>query len=351
MGTLSQNWVILSIILLLALSTYSDASTKTKSTVKSAVFYSPKVDLSPGISSNKYYYDVKFPRGHIALKNFNGEAVDEDGNSVPLYEAYLHHWVVVRYHKPINSTSTDDNVIVRNAGVCQGDVLPQYFGLGAETRKTETHIPDPFGIEIGNPAEIPAGYEEKWLINLHVIDTRDVEDRWGCTECRCDLYNVTTDANGQPLSLGYKGGLQCCIDDAQCRLKEGYKGYNRTVYLKYTVKWVDWDDSIISVKIYIPGMTDTVKKSNGLNGLNVTHNCMIEYDIESCNTTRKHGTGCVNVTKTSFPLKKRGYVIYGVAHQHAWGLGSTLLWKEWEVICISLPKYGNGSKQEMRKAT
>ncbi|KAI4297310.1 hypothetical protein L6164_037204 [Bauhinia variegata] len=103
--------------------TYSDASTRTKSTVKSAVFYSPKVDLSPGISSNKYYYDVKFPRGHIALKNFNGEVVDEDGNSVPLYEAYLHHWVVVRYHQPINSTSTDDNVIVRNAGVCQGDVL------------------------------------------------------------------------------------------------------------------------------------------------------------------------------------------------------------------------------------
>ncbi|KAI4297333.1 hypothetical protein L6164_037227 [Bauhinia variegata] len=172
MGNPSQNWVILSIILFLAFSTYTDASAKTKSKSKSAVLYSPKVELSPGITSNKFYYDVKFLKGHIALKNFNGEVVDEEGNSVPLYEAYLHHWALGKYRQTINSTSTDDIVLVRNAGVCQGDVLPQYFGLGAETRKTETCIPDPFGIEVGNATEIPAGYEEKWEINLHAIDIR-----------------------------------------------------------------------------------------------------------------------------------------------------------------------------------
>ncbi|KAI4297304.1 hypothetical protein L6164_037198 [Bauhinia variegata] len=208
MGNLGQKWVISLVTLLLALCTpYSDAYTKTASKVKSAVFYSPKVELSPGISSNKFYYDVKFPEGHVALKSFNGEVVDEEGNSVPLYEVYLHHWLVARYHKPINSTSTEDIVLVKNAGVCQGNTLPQYFGIGSETRKTATYIPDPFGVEIGNPVEIPPGYEEKWMINLHAIDTRGVEDRWGwgCTECRCNLYNVTTNVDGQPLPPSYKG--------------------------------------------------------------------------------------------------------------------------------------------------
>ncbi|KAI4297324.1 hypothetical protein L6164_037218 [Bauhinia variegata] len=248
------------------------------------------VELSPGISSNKFYYDVKFPKGHIALKNFNGEVIDEEGNSVPLYEAYLHHWVLAKYHQPINSTSIDDIVPVRNAGICQGNVLPQYFGLGTETRKTNTYIPDPFGIEIGNPIEIPVGYKEKWAINLHVIDTSGVEDRWGCIECRCDLYNVTRNANSQPLPPGYQGGLQCCIDNAQCRLKEGYMGYNRIVYFKYTIEWIDLlDNFIIPLRIYISDVTDIVKISNNPNGLHVTHNCLDGRVI--CTSLPKYGKG------------------------------------------------------------
>ncbi|KAI4297332.1 hypothetical protein L6164_037226 [Bauhinia variegata] len=171
------------------------------------------VELSTGTSSNKFYYDVKFPNGHIALKNFNGEIVNEEGNSVPLYEAYLHHWVLAKYHQPINSTSIDDIVPVRNAGVCQGNVLLQYFGLGAETRKTDKYIPDPFGIEIGNPKEILVGYEEKWAINLHVIDTRGVEDRWGCIECRMGglfvphYQNMGKEAGNEE---GYIVGMTAC---------------------------------------------------------------------------------------------------------------------------------------------
>ncbi|KAI4297313.1 hypothetical protein L6164_037207 [Bauhinia variegata] len=252
----------------------------------------------------------------ILPSSFNGELVDEKGKSVPLYETYLHHWVVVKYYQPKNSTDTEDIVIARNAGVCQENALAQYFGLGSETRQTATHIPDPFGIEIGNPAEIPAGNEEKWMINLHAIDTRGVEDRMGCTECRCDLYNVTKDAYGQPLTEGYKGGLHCCYDNTQCKLKEGYKGPNRTLYLRYTVEWVDWDNSIVPV----------------------------EYDVEPCNTTQKHDSRCIDVKKTSFPMKIGGNVIYGVAHQHASGLGSTLYGQDGRVICTSLPKYGKGKE-------
>ncbi|KAI4297322.1 hypothetical protein L6164_037216 [Bauhinia variegata] len=202
MGNLGQNWVISLVTLLLALCTpYSDAYTETASKVKSVVFYSPKVELTPGISSNKFYYDVKFPKGHVAIKSFNGEVVDDEGNSVPLYEVYLHHWLVARNHQHINSTSIDDIVLVKNAGI-----------------------------------------------------------------------------------------------------------------------------------------------SNGPNGLNVTHNCQIEYDIDRCNTTQKHYSGCTDVKKTSFPMIKGGYVIYGVARQHAGGLGSTLYGQDGRVICISLPKYEMGKQ-------
>jgi len=65
--------------------------------VKSTVFLSPKFELGPGSATTRHYYDIEFPRGHVALKSFSGEVVDEAGNPVPLHETYLHHWIVVRY--------------------------------------------------------------------------------------------------------------------------------------------------------------------------------------------------------------------------------------------------------------
>ena len=39
----------------------------------------------------KTLLDIDFRKGHIGIKSFDVEVVDEDGNFVPLYEAYLHH--------------------------------------------------------------------------------------------------------------------------------------------------------------------------------------------------------------------------------------------------------------------
>ncbi|GKD23707.1 protein pectic arabinogalactan synthesis-related [Tanacetum coccineum] len=49
---------------------------------------------------------------------------------------------------------------------------------------------------VGNPLEVPTGYEERWLFNIHPIDTRGVVDAMGCTECSLSdcyggLYQVT----------------------------------------------------------------------------------------------------------------------------------------------------------------
>nr|CAN69533.1 hypothetical protein VITISV_013567 [Vitis vinifera] len=193
----------LAILLLAALSAESSQTLTGKE--KSVVFLSPEFVLGPGSVVNRYYQNVNLPRGHIALKNFNAEVVDEARLPVPLQETYLHHWVIERYyqrkgveapeHSSIKEARNPEFITVRNSGICQ-----------------ITHVPDPYGIEIGDPDEIPDGYEEKWLLNIHAIDTRGMEDRLGCTECRCDLYNVTKDEYGDPLSSDYKGGLRCCYD-------------------------------------------------------------------------------------------------------------------------------------------
>ncbi|KAH1134060.1 hypothetical protein GLYMA_05G126700v4 [Glycine max] len=125
------------------------------------------------------------------------------------------------------------------------------------------------------------------MIKVHAIDTRGLVDKMGCTECKCDLYNVTKDENGEPLRPDYKGGMFCCYDQMQCRLREGFDGTKRSLYLRYTV--------------------------------------------ESCSTDHKDGNGCLDVKRTSLPMKKGGYVIYGVAHQRSGWKGymlfNTKIWK------------------------
>nr|GFB03585.1 putative stress up-regulated Nod 19 [Tanacetum cinerariifolium] len=263
----TQGLVFLLAIPLLAIcAQISQARVTIENGVKSMVYLSPKITQLPGSVSNKFYYDIEFPKGHIALKSFNAEVVDEAGDPVSLQETYLHHWVAVRYYQRKGTKDAkynsnlgfhqSDLIIARNAGVCNNG-LSQFFGLGSETRKTSTHVPDPYGIEVGNPLEVPAGYEEKWLFNIHAIDTRGAIDAMGCTECRCNLYNVTIDEYGRPLNPDYDGGLNCCYDGTQCTVKNGLESVKRNLYLKYTIKWIDWSDSIIPVKIFIFDVTDT----------------------------------------------------------------------------------------------
>ncbi|GAB2289337.1 hypothetical protein Dimus_023642 [Dionaea muscipula] len=326
--------------------------------IKSAVFLSPEFVMKPGSVVDRYYYNIDFPKGHVALKSFDAQVVDEAGVPVPLHETYLHHWVVARYYQRIGvpliseaepPQNSSDLMLVRNSGICQGNSLAQYFGLGSETRRTATHVPDPYGIEIGNPVEIPAGFEEGWMLNIHAIDTRDVVDTSGCTECRCHLYNVTKDQHGRPLRPGYIGGLSCCYDKTQCRLRrdQGLATTRRSLYLRYTVKWVEWDDAILPVNIYILDVTDApMRFMDAAENINsVKHQCKVEYDVEPCKSVEVYGSGrCINSKKTSLIMPRGGYVVYGVAHQHSGGIGSALYGEDGRVICSSIPTYGTGKE-------
>ncbi|KAL4584668.1 hypothetical protein LXL04_009274 [Taraxacum kok-saghyz] len=333
--------LLLAIALLSICAQTSQASVTLENGVKSKVFLSPKITQHPGSVSNKYYYDIDFPKGHIAIKSFNAEVVNEEGKPIPLQETYLHHWVAIRYYqrKTIKEAKHNNNpsdlVIASNAGVCNSG-LSQFFGLGSETRNTSTHVPDPYGIEVGNPHEVPIGYEEKWMFNIHAIDTRGTVDVMGCTQCRCNLYNVTKDENSQPLKPNYVGGLFCCYDGTQCKVKNGIKSGKRNVYMKYTIKWVDWSDSIIPVKVYIFDVTDPWQSTR-------SHDCLIEFDVKQC-ATGVASNDCTNTKRSNTSVPIGGDVVYGVAHLHSGGIGSALYGEDGRVICSSQAIYGEGNE-------
>ncbi|CBI15775.3 unnamed protein product, partial [Vitis vinifera] len=114
--------------------------------------------------------------------------------------------------------------------------------------------------------------------------------------------------------------------------------------MKYTVKWVDWDSSVVPVKIYIFDVTDNWKSSNASTVHRARHNCRVEYDVGSCSITGETEDGCVDVKRTSLTMPTGGHVIYGVSHQHSGGIGSTLYGEDGRIICSSIPTYGEGKE-------
>ncbi|KAE8672273.1 hypothetical protein F3Y22_tig00111847pilonHSYRG00030 [Hibiscus syriacus] len=166
----------------------------------------------------------------ILPESFNAELVDEAGNPVPLYDTYLHHWLVVRFFvrqglgtRNVSRFNSSDYISGRNSGICNDGALDQFS------------------------VSVPRLRGQLRSCNRY----EGTEDTMGCTECQCDLYNVMRDEIGQPLSPNYKGGLLCCYYGTRRRRKEGFNGIKRTLYLRYTVKWIDMDSSIMPVKVYI----------------------------------------------------------------------------------------------------
>ncbi|MED6203321.1 hypothetical protein PIB30_114357, partial [Stylosanthes scabra] len=69
-----------------------------------------------------------------------------------------------------------------------------------------------------------------------------------------------------------------------------------------------------------------------------------EYKVDPCNSESKKDNECVDVKRTRLPMQKGGYVVYGVAHQHSGGIGSTLYGQDGRVICTSMSNYGSGDE-------
>ncbi|XP_003627861.2 uncharacterized protein [Medicago truncatula] len=296
-------------------------------------------------------YNIEFPKGHVGIKSFDVDLVDEHGNFVPLHETYIHHWFILKYIIKKNmSMSQDPNdhtkpsgdlIYKRNDGTCNNGILPHQWSSGSETRGTSTKLPYPFAVEIGNPADITEGWEEQWLLGVLVIDTRGVENKKICTQCRCDqfnlpenFYDVTVGFHGK-VTPEYKAGVLCCQDKFQCKMRKGFQAPRRNLAIRYNITWVNWDQHQSAVRFYVLDVTDRVTT----NGSETIHDCRAEFTI-----TENNSTNLFHVQKASIPMKKGGYLIYATGHAHTGVINATLYGQDGRILCTSTPTYGTGKE-------
>lgn len=252
----------------------TDATNTLVETFRSKLF-----TLPPGGVYRRFQH-IPWVQGHVGIRTFNAEVVDEFGTPVPLTELYLHHWIVQKTY--VNSSLTNSEIaendffspnnnvtLVPNSGTCENGLLSQWFGLGSETRKTNVSFPKPYAVESGNPSAIPAGHEEAWFVEIHALDLRNTLNPWDCSECRCDAYNVTKTEGGDPIPEGYIGGLLCCYEGLRCALKPSAKEELRSYYLQYTISYVPFTPCVIPLRIYVLDVTNNGKSPS-------------ESDLNSC---------------------------------------------------------------------
>ena len=220
--------------LLLALSALSLASFTLASTEydppTETTFYSEPFVLAPG-EVFKDWYPIEFPEGHLGIRSFNAELVDEDHNPVPLNEAYLHHWTVRPFLASDDESDWDTpgNALARNGvrgaphgrahtsaiheggegllgedeeAACESGLLKDigvWFGVGSETRHTNTSFPAPYAAEIGNPD----ADEVVWKAQIHAIGTLSLHRPF------LALSHVCYAAPTQDLSLSVSAAHHC----------------------------------------------------------------------------------------------------------------------------------------------
>ncbi|KAL3699794.1 hypothetical protein R1sor_017816 [Riccia sorocarpa] len=298
-------------------------------------FRSPPFSLGPGDVANNFYW-MQMPLGHVGLKKFNGEVVDEDGHPVPLSEVYLHHWVAFREY--VNKNGTNEIRPARNGGICQSRILQQFFGLGSETRLTDTHLPEPYVLATGNPEEIPEGFEEQWMLNVHAIDTRGTVNPWHCLECRCASYNVSVTEYGKKVPEEYVGGLECCRNHDRCALKEGVHGTKRKLYFQYTVEYVPMEPSLRPVRVYIMDITDDRQS------VEETPRCKVEYDVLPCDGSKDIVCRDEKHALAWLPEENVVDIIYVVGHLHAGGVSIALHGRDGREVCTANAVYGTGNE-------
>jgi len=236
---------------------------------------------------------LTFPPGPIRIKSFRAEVVDANGTSVPLYEAYNHHWIVIK--------NMGDN----NLGPCAQN-LPHVFGVGEECRNTFVDFEEPF--------RLFADGTEKWHANIHVIRTVDTPYVKECIECHCG--DINDPYNG--------GGFSCCQDGSRCPTT-GNDTAAKDYFLKYTLYWNDPDPSYIPIDVYVFDASD----------------CAVEYNIPPCANPE---TGCLDTMSETYTLEYDTTVIYAVGHIHPGSINITLGIDGQDPFCVSRAHYGNGTQ-------
>ena len=160
-------------------------------------FYSPTIPMAPGQIIMRDDIAMGLVDEPAALVNIASDLVDEHGASVPLSQAYMHHWL-------LNGRSDRNHL----GG----------FGAGSEYRGLPEGYKKPFAIMVGG--------DEQWQATLHLLDLRltppdmhlpslECRRRTDCSEGPCLQQQVAQFPTTGPRAFGdfydnYPGGLFCC---------------------------------------------------------------------------------------------------------------------------------------------
>jgi len=352
-------------------------------------FISPPMTLQNGNVANKWL-PIDWPKGHIAIKAFAAEVVksgpsgeippptpccEGDAHVASREEVFMHHWTVNKWQLPaglfndiVQAGGLDYHLTLREKvgyieflagaglqsganGPCWDSNLHLYFGIGNEVRtKTPEGLdpylfPDPYGVEFNSDMMRRKG--EFMVLNTHLIDIRGARNKRACTECKCSemgshgFLNVT------------EGGLSCChstfYDGGKCFLKSETPVQNQTYYIRYTIKWRDFNPATtLPLEVITFDATDNNTKWGDLpsipGGFKESHStlytdptsvsrvfdgrsgdfdgkkaCHIEWYVPPC----KKGDSCVVSIKNSWELPYPIHIVFLRNHFHAGGINMT----------------------------
>lgn len=258
-------------------------------------------------------------------------------------------------------------------GPCRNAELHLYFGIGNEVRGTPQHLnhsyefPDPYALEFNGPEMKKLG--EFMMLNLHLIDIRNVTDTRRCVECDCDYLNAKPPFQGKHPS--YVGGLACChstgSDGGKCRLVGDVEaGRNQTYYMRYTVQWRDFDPvTTLPLEVITFDATDNNTQWSDISWLPASYKeahtsfhkdaaatatisggksgeflgiaaCHVEYFVPPCAS----GELCIHKMPNSWTLPYPIDIVFVRSHFHSGGLNMTVR-SETQHICTGVSTYSD----------
>lgn len=372
--------------------------------LKEQTFLSPPMRLGNGEIANKYMPTV-WPEGHISVQAFTADLVKglpdgspppltpccEGGHSASRTEAFLHHWTVNKWQLPefmykkiveeggVNyglngegwdSVFADAGLNTGANGPCWDATLHTYFGIGNEVRGSPKknggteeeayEFPEPYGVVFDADYMRKSG--QFMLLNNHIIDLRNVSDARGCSECECNVTGVS------PWDPRYLGGIECChssdFDGGKCSLQPGIEKSNITYYIRYTLKFKDYDDSVLPLNVMTLEITDNntewsdlratpgaypeshaaLKNDTEFNSLIVNgkagifggySTCHVEYYVPPCDPDKE---SCMHKVHNSWEIPFPMNIVFVRNHLHNGGVNMST-WSKQGNLCTGLTSY------------
>lgn len=265
--------------------------------------------MNPGdvIFTNKDETVLQFPNpgGKYAITGFAAELVDEWGQSVPLSEVYLHHWLVFHTDNP-------------NLGVC-GDWLNYSFGVGAESRTSPVVLPEGHGYVVDSRR----AKDNHWTLNLHALRTEGLRKSGSpatqaqavkdCIECN---YAAEKEKICKYCTNWTSGTFQCCLDGNICPTDGSVSG-TKNYALQYKVTYTKQVSAVVPLYFFLLDAS----------------NCMIEHNIPANNQNPTH------ITHYSWKAPINSKLVMATGHIHIGGIDISL-YINGELQCTTTSHYG-----------